>query len=154
MGVCTRLHLLLGVGAAPGQGGYDDVTEVAGADAADVQHPGGGMGSKRADLLREPCTILWDVSWEELMTVELKEGKDDPSDAPPSRLVLHLRDWSPDSRLFDTKQIARVVVCHPGTTQALEVRDAVQKAMDKYGPDRATVAALVRVSPEVTLCPA
>eukprot|EP00271_Cylindrocystis_brebissonii_P008358 TRINITY_DN2254_c0_g1_i1.p1 TRINITY_DN2254_c0_g1~~TRINITY_DN2254_c0_g1_i1.p1 ORF type:complete len:1958 (-),score=356.45 TRINITY_DN2254_c0_g1_i1:258-5252(-) len=117
-----------------------------------LQHPGGARlfdtsaggpagSAKRADLLKEPCSILWDVTWDELMTLELKSGKDEPAGYPPSRLVLHLRDWSQDSRLFDTKQIARMVQCHPGTTHAQELRDAIQRAYDKYGPDRATVAA-------------
>jgi len=28
-------------------------------------------------------------------------------------VVLHLRDWSPDARLLDAKEIARVILCRP-----------------------------------------
>lgn len=53
--------------------------------------------------------------------------------SPPSRLIIHLRNWSQDSRLFDSKEITRVVKCHPGTQQAAEIRNAIQQAYDSYG---------------------
>jgi vacuolar protein sorting-associated protein 13A/C len=53
--------------------------------------------------------------------------------SPPSRLIIHLRNWSQDSRLFDSKEITRVVKCHPGTQQAAEIRNAIQRAYDSYG---------------------
>lgn len=58
-------------------------------------------------------------------------------------LVLHLRDWTQDNRLFDSRQLSRVIQCESGSSQIKEVKNAIQKAMDKYGPDRATVAAQV-----------
>jgi hypothetical protein len=53
--------------------------------------------------------------------------------SPPSRLIIHLRNWSQDSRLFDSKEITRVVKCHPGTQQAAEIRNAIQQAYDSHG---------------------
>lgn len=103
------------------------------------QHPSGVIVQKRADLLKDPCTVSWDVTWDDFMTMELAQGKDEPLSLPPSRLIIHLRNWSQDTRLFDSKEIARIVKCHPGTKQAAEIRLAIQKAYDTYGPDRANV---------------
>jgi vacuolar protein sorting-associated protein 13A/C len=102
-----------------------------------VQHPQGFVVQKKADLLKDPCTVAWDVTWDDFMTMELSQGKEEQH-LPPSRLIIHLRNWSQDTRLFDSKEIARIVKCHPGTKQAAEVRRAIQKAYDTYGPNRAT----------------
>ncbi|CAM6102066.1 unnamed protein product [Calypogeia fissa] len=104
-----------------------------------LQHPQGFVVQKKADLLKDPCTVAWDVTWADFMTMELSHGKEEPLNLPPSRLIIHLRSWSQDTRLFDSKEIARIVKCHPGTKQAAEIRLAIQKAYDTYGPDRATV---------------
>ena len=109
-------------------------------------------GPSQPDLTRESCTIQWDVRWEDLLALELVRGRDEqapspssPSPSPsPSRLVLHLREWSSETRLLDAQEIARVVVCHPGTNQAVQVRQALQRAHKMFGPDRATVAQQVR----------
>eukprot|EP00897_Mesotaenium_endlicherianum_P008373 jgi/Mesen1/7564/ME000392S06833 len=116
---------------------YDDYS-------ARGQHPA-AMGQKRVDLLKEPCSVVWDVPWEELMTTELKHAKDEAPGSPPSRLVLHLRDWSQETRLFEAREIARTVSCHPGTSQAADIKEAIHRAMQKYGPDRATVAAQTKL---------
>jgi hypothetical protein len=109
-----------------------------------VQHPTLLTG-KRPDLMKEACSIMWHVAWEDLMTLEVLHSKHDPPGAPHSRVVLHLRTWSQDARLFDTKEIARVVKCHPGTTEAAKIRAAIQNAYDTYGPDRAAIAELVSI---------
>ncbi|KAL2613699.1 hypothetical protein R1flu_025391 [Riccia fluitans] len=103
-----------------------------------LQHPTGVIVQKRADLLKDPCTVTWDVTWDDFMTMELAHGKEEPLSLPPSRLIIHLRNWSQDTRLFDSKEIARIVKCHPGTKQAVEIRLAIQKAYDAYGPNRAS----------------
>eukprot|EP00850_Spirogloea_muscicola_P018627 SM000173S02996 [mRNA] locus=s173:28246:52241:- [translate_table: standard] len=108
------------------------------------RHPSGMVVAKKADLLKEPCTIVWDITWDDLMTVELVHGKDDPPESPPTRLLLHLRDWSQDTRIFDTKEIARLVKCHPGTNQAMAVKEAIRQAMQVYGKDRSSTAAKMR----------
>lgn len=109
-----------------------------------MQHPSALIAQKRPDLMKEPCTIVWDVTWNDLMTLEVTHGPEEPSHLPPSRLIIHLRDWSQDSRLFDSKEIARVVKCHPGTKQAAEIQGAIQHAYNLYGPDRQTLTAQVR----------
>ncbi|CAI7864612.1 unnamed protein product, partial [Closterium sp. NIES-53] len=105
--------------------------------------PGGGAlaGGRKPDLTREACSIVWAVTWGDLLSLEVMRGRDEPPSAPPSRVVLHLREWSADVRLLDAKEIARVVLCQLGTEQAQQVRDAIQRALDQFGPDRATVAA-------------
>lgn len=103
-----------------------------------VQHPQGFVVQKKADLLKDPCTVTWDVTWDDFMTMELAHGKEEPHNLPKSRLIIHLRGWSQDTRLFDSKEIARIVKCHPGTKQAEEICVAIQRAYDTYGPDRAS----------------
>eukprot|EP00850_Spirogloea_muscicola_P005223 SM000023S07679 [mRNA] locus=s23:814661:836470:+ [translate_table: standard] len=98
-----------------------------------LQHPSGMVVAKNADILKKPCTIVWNIAWKDLMTVELVHGKDDPPESPPTRLLLHLRDWSQDTRIFDAKVIVRLVKCHPGTNQAMVVKDAIRQAMQVYG---------------------
>jgi hypothetical protein len=109
-----------------------------------LQHPASLIQQKKLDLLKEPCTVTWDVTWNEMMTMELVHAKESSMQSPPSRLIIHLRNWSQDSRLFDSKEITRVVKCHPGTQQAAEIRNAIQQAYDSYGnaaqvPFRTTV---------------
>jgi hypothetical protein len=98
-----------------------------------LQHPASLIQQKKPDLLKEPCTVTWDVTWNEMMTMELVHAKESSMQSPPSRLIIHLRNWSQDSRLFDSKEITRVVKCHPGTQQAAEIRNAIQQAYDSYG---------------------
>ncbi|CAI6011354.1 unnamed protein product [Closterium sp. NIES-65] len=111
-----------------------------------LEQPGGGAlaGGRKPDLTREACSIVWAVAWGDLLSLEVMRGRDEPPSAPPSRVVLHLREWSADVRLLDAKEIARVVLCQAGTEQAQQVRDAIQRALDQFGPDRATVAAQTR----------
>ncbi|GJP54206.1 hypothetical protein CLOM_g13301 [Closterium sp. NIES-68] len=112
-----------------------------------LEQPGGGglAGAQRkADLTSEACSIVWAVPWGDLLSLELMRARDDPPSAPPSRVVVHLREWSADVRLLDAKEIARVVLCQPASQQAQQVRDAIQRALDQFGPDRATVAAQTR----------
>ncbi|KAJ7520829.1 hypothetical protein O6H91_19G024200 [Diphasiastrum complanatum] len=106
-----------------------------------LQHPTGLIVQKKPDLLKDACTILWDVTWNDILSMELIRGKKDPLHSPPSRLVINLRNSVQDSKLFDSRENIRVVKCHPGSKQAYEVRSAVQQAYDAYGPNRTQVAA-------------
>lgn len=108
-----------------------------------LQHPTTMMG-QQVDLFQEPCSILWDIPWAELMTTELRHYKSEPPFAPPTLLVLHLRDWSPESRFFEGREIMRTVECQSGTDQAAVVQASVQKAYSRYGPDPASAAAQLR----------
>lgn len=114
---------------------------------ADVQHPTSLIQQKKPDLLKEPCTVTWDVLWDDLGTMDLAHAKDESRQLPPSRLII--RSLLNDSRLFDTslpnsrKEILHVVKCHPGTKQAVEIRNAIQQAYNMYGPGRASNAAQV-----------
>ena len=102
----------------------------------DMQHPTSLIQQKKPDLLKEPCTVTWDVMWDDLKTMELFHAKEESRQMPPSRLVI--RVYTNESRRFDTKETNFVVKCHPGTKQAVEIRNAIQQAVNTYGPGRAS----------------
>eukprot|EP01018_Ginkgo_biloba_P025446 Gb_15429 [translate_table: standard] len=99
-----------------------------------LQHPLHTIIQKKFDPLREPCTVVWDVTWNDLMTMELMNGKKDPPGSPPSRLILHLRNWPQDSRIFESRETARVIKCHRESQQADEIRCTILQTMNTYGP--------------------
>lgn len=101
-----------------------------------LQHPTNIIVQKKPDLLKDPCTVLWDVVWKDLLTIELMPGKHEPQNAMPSRLALHLRTGSQDALIFDSKELVRIIKCHPNTDQADRIHDAILQAMTAYGPDR------------------
>ncbi|KAG0568137.1 hypothetical protein KC19_7G189300 [Ceratodon purpureus] len=101
-----------------------------------LQHPTSLIQQKKPDLLKEPCTVTWDVMWDDLKAMELFYAKDDSRQMPPFRLVI--RVYANESRMFDNKETNFVVKCHPGTKQAGEIRNAVQQALNTYGPGRSS----------------
>jgi vacuolar protein sorting-associated protein 13A/C len=76
--------------------------------------------------------------WDDLLTMELFHSKDDSRKMPPSRLVIRVRANDNMSRMFENKDTTFVVKCHPGTKQAGEIRNAIQQALNTYGPGRST----------------
>lgn len=66
------------------------------------------------DLMREPCVADWSVEWTDLMTMELLRVQGDPPTYPPAALVIHLKRYSRDRRIFDRRELKRVIYCAPG----------------------------------------
>ncbi|KAF7837667.1 putative vacuolar protein sorting-associated protein 13A isoform A [Senna tora] len=95
-----------------------------------LQQPSNIIAQRKFSPARDPCSILWDVLWDNLGTMELTHGKKDSPKAPPSRLILYLH-----SRSLDSKENVRTVKCNPGSQQALEVYLAIEHAMNTYGPN-------------------
>ncbi|KAG0559465.1 hypothetical protein KC19_10G107200 [Ceratodon purpureus] len=100
-----------------------------------LQHPTSLIQQKKPDLLKEPCTITWDVTWDDLRTMELAYGNEESRQMPPSRLIIRVKGNEPRN-----KDTAFVVKCHPGTKQAIEIRNAIQQAYNTYGPGRSSNA--------------
>lgn len=92
------------------------------------------VAQKKFNPARDPCSVLWDVLWDDLVIMELTHGKKDGPDAPPSRLILYLKARSPDYR----EQI-RKIKCSRDTHQAQEVYSAIELAMNTYGPAKLKV---------------
>ncbi|KAG8658937.1 uncharacterized protein LOC110610326 isoform X2 [Manihot esculenta] len=86
------------------------------------------IGQRKFTPARDPCSVLWDVLWNDLLTMELTNGKKDHPKAPPSRLMLFLR-----SRPTDAKEQARKIKCNRETDQALEVYCSIERAMNTFG---------------------
>ncbi|XWS14258.1 hypothetical protein CRYUN_Cryun36dG0107400 [Craigia yunnanensis] len=83
---------------------------------------------RKFNLMRDLCSVLWDVLWDDLATMELTQGKKDQPKAPPSQLILYLK-----TRSTDTKEQVRVIKCCRDTHQALEVYSSIERAMITYG---------------------
>ncbi|KAM7259519.1 hypothetical protein ACFE04_015260 [Oxalis oulophora] len=94
-----------------------------------LQQPS-GVAQRKFSPAKDPCSILWDVMWDDLATMELTHGKKDHESAPPSRLVLYLLNKS-----HEVREHVRVVKCSPGTPQALEVYSSIERALHSYGPN-------------------
>ncbi|WOH07393.1 hypothetical protein DCAR_0726823 [Daucus carota subsp. sativus] len=90
------------------------------------------IGHKKFNPVRDPCSVLWDVLWDDLMTMELTHGKKDRPDSIPSRIILYLQ-----ARSVDTKDQVRIIKCNRDSNQAFEVYTSIEEAMNTYGPNQA-----------------
>ncbi|XP_062178337.1 uncharacterized protein LOC133883124 isoform X2 [Alnus glutinosa] len=93
-----------------------------------LQQPSNIIAQRKFSPARDPCSVLWDVLWADLVTMELTHGKKDHQNAPHCRLILYLQAKSTES-----KEQVRVIKCNPETNQALEVYTSIEQAMNTYG---------------------
>ncbi|PKA57778.1 hypothetical protein AXF42_Ash015155 [Apostasia shenzhenica] len=95
-----------------------------------LQQPTNIMAQRKFNPTKDPCSVIWDVLWEDLVTMELTHGKKDIKGSPPSRLILYMQITSTDS-----KENIQVIKCSHGTGQANEIFAAIQAALMAYGPN-------------------
>ncbi|KAK7291737.1 hypothetical protein RIF29_07114 [Crotalaria pallida] len=93
-----------------------------------LQQPSNIIGQRKFSPARDPCSILWDLMWDDLGTMELTHGKNDNPKGPPSRLILYLQ-----SRSLDAKENVRIIKCTSESHQALEVYSSIEHALHSYG---------------------
>lgn len=87
-----------------------------------VQMPG-----PKANLLEEPCRVLWTVPWDYLLSTELAAPPSAPSGTRPCWIVLHLSEKSSTTKsIFQDKRDQRIVKCYPDSQQAQELRLVVE----------------------------
>ncbi|KAI5061209.1 hypothetical protein GOP47_0023714 [Adiantum capillus-veneris] len=101
-----------------------------------LQHPTSIIVQKKPDLMKDPCSVLWDVTWSNLGAVELSHGKHNMQNGRPSRLILHLRNGAVEAHRMDLKELVRVIKCDPETDQASLIYSAIQQALSLYGPEK------------------
>ncbi|XP_059643008.1 uncharacterized protein LOC132284858 [Cornus florida] len=89
------------------------------------------ISQKKFNHARDPCSISWDVLWDDLVTMELTHGERDNSNAPPSRLILYLH-----TRSTEPKDQFRIIKCCSESNQALEVYSSIEQTMNTYGPNK------------------
>ncbi|KAI7993232.1 putative vacuolar protein sorting-associated protein 13A [Camellia lanceoleosa] len=89
------------------------------------------IAQKKFNPARDPCSVLWDVLLDDLVTMELTHGKKDRQNAPPSRLIIYLQ-----TRSAESKEPVRVIKCYPESNQAFEVYSSIDQAMNTYGPSQ------------------
>ncbi|CAK7326271.1 unnamed protein product [Dovyalis caffra] len=93
-----------------------------------LQLPSNILAQRKFSPARDPCSVLWYVLWDDLLTMELTHGKKDQPKAPPSRLILYSR-----SKPTEAKEQVRVIKCSHETDQALEVYSSIERAVNTYG---------------------
>lgn len=96
------------------------------------------IGQKKFDPARDPCSVLWDVLWDNLMTMELTHGKKDLPDSLPSRVILYLKTKS-----LDPKDQVRIIKCNCNSNQALKVYTSIEQATNTYGPNQSKVGVVI-----------
>ncbi|KAL9254718.1 Intermembrane lipid transfer protein vps13A-like protein, partial [Drosera capensis] len=96
-----------------------------------LQQPSIVLTQKKFTPAKDPCSVLWDVIWDDLVTMELTNGKKDQPNAPPSRVIIYLR-----TRPTEQREQVRVVKCIHESHQAIEVYTAIQQTLDTYGPNQ------------------
>ncbi|CAL5415227.1 unnamed protein product [Camellia sinensis] len=89
------------------------------------------IAQKKFNPARDPCSVLWDVLLDDLVTMELTHGKKDQQNAPPSRLILYLQ-----TRSAESKEPVIVVKCYHESNQAFEVYSSIDQAMNTCGPSQ------------------
>ncbi|AQK59128.1 calcium-dependent lipid-binding family protein [Zea mays] len=88
------------------------------------------MTQRKFNPTKDPCSVIWDVLWDDLVTVEMTHGKKDPPDSWPSKLILYLK-----AKPSNSKEIVRLVKCNRGSDQASIIYSAIDKAYKAYGPN-------------------
>ncbi|XP_057959044.1 uncharacterized protein LOC131151699 [Malania oleifera] len=96
-----------------------------------LQQPINILAQKKFSPVRDPCSVLWDVLWDTLVTMELTHAKKDHPKGPPSQLILYLQ-----TRSIDSKDQVRVIKCSRESNQALEVYSSIERAMSTYRPNQ------------------
>ncbi|GAB4828173.1 hypothetical protein Ancab_035090 [Ancistrocladus abbreviatus] len=94
-----------------------------------LQQPLSVLSQKKFCPVKDPCSVLWDVLWDNLVTMELTHGKKDQPGAPPSRVILYLQIKS-----IEQKDQVRAVKCNRDSRQAIDVYNAIEQAISTYGP--------------------
>lgn len=94
-----------------------------------LQQPSNIMAQRKFNPARDPCSVLWDVLWDDLVTMELTHGKKDHQRSSPSRLLLYLR-----TKPTELKEITRVIKCICESQQAFEIYSSIDRALISYGP--------------------
>ncbi|XP_042405096.1 vacuolar protein sorting-associated protein 13C-like [Zingiber officinale] len=93
-----------------------------------LQQPTNIMAQRKFSPARDPCSVLWDVLLDDLVTMELTHGKKDHQGSFPSHLILYLQTRSVDSNAI------RMIKCYRGSEQATDVYSSIQKSLNAYGP--------------------
>ncbi|KAK9139107.1 hypothetical protein Scep_008788 [Stephania cephalantha] len=96
-----------------------------------LQLPFNSMTQKKFSPVRDPCSVQWDVLWDDLMTMELEHGEKDNPKAPPSQLIIYIR-----TKPSESKELTRIIKCKKESQQAFEIYSSIDKAMSTYGPNR------------------
>ncbi|XP_031738035.1 uncharacterized protein LOC101213129 isoform X1 [Cucumis sativus] len=105
-----------------------------------MQQPSTIIAQRKFSPAKDPCSVLWDVLWGDLVTMEFSHGKKDHPKSPPSRLILYLQ-----ARPTELKEHVYVVKCSRGTDQALRVYSSIERAMNTYGQNQSKEMMLMRV---------
>lgn len=98
------------------------------------QQPFTIVAQKKFNPARDPCSVTWDVLWDDLVTMELTYGKKEHSSAPPSRVILYVQ-----SRSQEAKDQFRIIKCNHDSSQAIEIYSSIEKASTIYGPNQSKV---------------
>ncbi|XP_047948182.1 uncharacterized protein LOC125194160 isoform X1 [Salvia hispanica] len=106
-----------------------------------LQQPSNLIQQKKFNPARDPCSVIWDVAWDNLVTMELTHGKKDHPIAPPSRVLLYLH-----SKSADTRDQHRIIKCNRDSNQAFEVYSAIELARSTYLPDLSTFSKKSKVT--------
>lgn len=98
------------------------------------QQPSNIIAQRKFSPAKDPCSIVWEILWDDFCTMELMHGKKDNPKSPPSQLILYLQ-----SRSLDVKENVRAVKCYPESHQALQVYSSIDHALSIYGPNASKV---------------
>ncbi|KAI5381825.1 hypothetical protein KIW84_040789 [Lathyrus oleraceus] len=99
-----------------------------------LQQPSNIIAQRKFSPAKDPCSIVWEILWDDFCTMELMHGKKDNPKSPPSQLILYLQ-----SRSLDVKENVRAVKCYPESHQALQVYSSIDHALSIYGPNASKV---------------
>jgi vacuolar protein sorting-associated protein 13A/C len=88
------------------------------------------LTQRKFNPVKDPCSVIWDVLWDDLVTVEMTHGKKDAPGSLPSKRILYLK-----AKPSNSKEVVRLVKCNRDSDQATIVYSAIGKAYKAYGPN-------------------
>lgn len=89
---------------------------------------------------KKPCKILWDVSWEELMALELAKA----GYSRPSYLILHLKNFRRSESFVHVIKCSVEENSEDSEPQAVRICSVVRKMWKVYQSDMKNLTLKVR----------
>jgi vacuolar protein sorting-associated protein 13A/C len=99
------------------------------------------MTQRKFNPAKDPCSVIWDVLWDDLVTLETTHGKKDAPGSLPSKLILYLKAKPANSR-----EAVHLIKCNRGSDQATTIYSSIDKVYRTYGPNAIKVHKLLNTN--------
>uniref|UniRef100_A0A453NY09 Uncharacterized protein n=1 Tax=Aegilops tauschii subsp. strangulata TaxID=200361 RepID=A0A453NY09_AEGTS len=104
------------------------------------------MTQRKFNPAKDLCSVIWDVLWDDLVTLETTHGKKDAPGSLPSKLILYLKAKPANSR-----EAVHLIKCNRGSDQATIIYSSIDKVYRTYGPN--AIKGITEMEGTKAICP-